>query len=228
MSIEIGRVRQGINRVVNPTSEKQIAGFKEKMTDFGVRVDSVDNLAEIFSRSPFTDSASNSEKPVAICDIHGVLTRTLDGMSENSSRAFWGLRKLARKTDMIIFFSSSINLGSEEGIVWQVAKPVFGGNFPKWPFITNEAMRRLEGFVKKANPDCKTELAIGITDKLFRSGNKIIQLATAFLQENRKIVAVGSSFTDRNMIKGLAVAARERGINLAERLYYFDTGRRVL
>lgn len=222
MNIEAIRgILSGLDsKTVAPFIGHRVRNFKKELEEKGISVTPIQNLSEVLEYPPFIHNNPTQNKPVVICDVHGVLTNTWKAEPNNGFRSLLGLTRLAVKSREIIFTSSGIKL-NEEGIIWQVVGFVFGGNLAKLPFWTDQTTSRLESLVHKANPECDVKFVVGITDKLFNLGRRTAGVAAEILQSGTELVVIGSSFTDRNMVRRLIKTVRD-GDSL-KNLYYFDT-----
>ena len=174
----------------------------------------IKSLLEITKLDPFL----NNNSIVSIVDLDGVLCEygRKNNSDDNISR-FLGLKKIIEKSDDFIVYSSRIEI-NEDSKLWQNLKPVFGKtSIVRCPFMVESSRERLQDFAKKTNNNCEFRYLVGLRKmrSCFAIDDDLQQIAKKTLDENKKLVMVGSSVFDRKIVN--------KNLNL-ENVFYFDTG----
>ena len=181
-----------------------------------------DYLSEITQREPFLVG----EKIVSILDLDGVLCEygQRNNFDCNVSRLL-NLKKIISKSDEFIFYSSRIEM-NEDSKIWDFLKPLFGDTIiAKCPFITKSSENRLKSFAEKVNPDCLIQFKVGFKKmrSCFGLDDNLFDMVEKSLEQNKKIVMIGSSIFDRKIVKQIVENTKEKGLN-TKNIYSFNTG----
>lgn len=179
------------------------------------KMERISSLPEVLGKEPFL----TGEKIVTVLDLDGVLCEYGEkNNSGNNLSRLLALKNIISKSDEFIVYSSRFNI-DEESYLWKkVLKPVFGKtSIVKCPFMVQSSMNRLEGFVKKANENCEFKYLVGLKKmrSCFKVDDDLQEIAQKTLEQNKKLVMVGSSVFDKTIAR--------KNLNL-ENLFYFDTG----
>lgn len=166
------------------------------------------------------------ESIVSVIDLDGVLCEfgRRNNLDNNISR-FLGLKNIISKSKEFVVYSSRIELNEDSGM-WKMLKPVFGDtSIARCPFMVKSSIDRLENFAQKANPDCSVEFKVGFKKirSCFGEVDDFSTLVEKTLEQNKKLVMVGSSFFDRQIIKQAEKETAKKGLN-TKNIYFFDTG----
>ena len=185
-------------------------------------VEKIDLLSEIIKKEPFL----SGEKVVSVVDLDGVLCEygRKNNADDNLSRLL-GLRRIIEGSDEFVFYSSRIKL-DEDSRIWKVLKPVFGEtSVVKCPFMIDSSMERLQNFANKANENCKFEFKVGFKKmrSCFGDDDNFSDLVEKTLRQDKKLVMVGSSIFDRQIISKTAKEMDSKGLD-SQKMYFFDTG----
>ena len=187
-----------------------------------LNVEKIDLLSEVAKKEPFL----SGEKVVSVMDLDGVLCEygRKNNVDDNLSRLL-ALRRIIEGSDEFVFYSSRIKL-DEDSRIWKVLKPVFGEtSVVKCPFIVKSSIDRLENFVKKANSDCEVKFKTGLRKmrSCFGDEDGFSDVVEKTLRQDKKLVMVGSSIFDRQIISKTAKEMESKGLN-SQQMYFFDTG----
>jgi hypothetical protein len=186
------------------------------------RSEKINFLSEVTKREPFL----GKEKIVSLVDLDGVLCEYgFKNNQEDNVLRLLALKNIVSKSDEFVFWSSRFEV-DENKDWWKILKPVFGNkSITKCPFITESSIGKLEHFAQKANPECLVKFKIGLRKmrSCFAVDDDILSLATKTLEQDKKLVMVGSSIFDRQIIKQVVKETVKKGID-SKNIYYFDTG----
>jgi hypothetical protein len=211
-----------LERIKNILSEPK----KDTENSVWFRNEKVKFLSEVPTKDPFL----GEEKIVSLVDLDGVLCEYgfKNNREDNTSRLL-ALRNIVSRSDEFVFWSSRLEV-NENGNWWKMLEPIFGNkSITKFPFITETSINKLEKFAEKANPECSTNFKIGLRKmrSCFEVDDDILSLATKTLEQNKKLVMVGSSLFDRQIIKQVAKETAKNGKN-TQNIFYFDTGHWII
>lgn len=185
-------------------------------------MEKIDSLSEVTKNDPFL----GSHRITSIIDIDGVLCEygRKNNSDDNISR-FLGLRDIISKSENIMINSNRFSL-NENGVLWQILKPIFDRkSITNGPFITKKSIDRLENFANQANQNCKIEFNIGLKKMkgCFGTEEGVLFLAEKTLEQDKKLVMIGSSIFDRQIINQTASKLDEKGLDIRN-IHFFDTG----
>ncbi len=177
-------------------------------------MEKINSLSEVTKNDPFL----GSNRITSIIDIDGVLCEfgRKNNFDDGVSRLL-GLKSIIEKSEDFIVYSSRIHV-NENGWLWNKIKPIFGQtSIVHCPFMVESSKERLENFVKKANKNCDFKYMVGIRKmrSCFAIDDDLQEIVQKTLDENKKLVMIGSSCVDKIIAK--------KNLNL-ENFFYFDTG----
>lgn|GEM_PF-2022088 len=189
-------------------------------------MEKINSLSEVTKNDPFL----GSHRITSIIDLDGVLCEygRKNNSDDNISRLL-GLRDIISKSENIMINSNRFSL-NEDGVLWQILEPIFDRkSITNCPFITKNSIDRLANFAKKANPNCKIEFNIGLKkmEGCFGIENKVLFLAEKTLEQDKKLVMIGSSIFDRQIINQTASNLEKKGLDI-KNIHFFDTGHWVV
>lgn len=174
----------------------------------------INSVLEVTNFEPFL----TKDSIVSIVDMDGVLCEygRRNNFDDNISR-FLGLKKIIEKSEEFIVYSSRIEI-DEKSWLWQKIKPIFGKtSIVRCPFMVESSRERIYGFTKKANENCDFKYLVGLKKmrSCFRMDEDLQEIAEKTLEQDKKLVMVGSSIFDRKIVN--------QNLNL-DNVFYFDTG----
>lgn len=182
----------------------------------------VNNLNSILSERPFVDTKGI----VSIFDLDGVLCEHghKNNFEANVSR-LRSMKAIIAKSDEFVIWSSRINI-KDNSAVGRILVPMFGKNsITMFPFITDKSIDRLEGFAQKSNPDCVVSSKIGLRKmrSCIKADEDFFDLTKTTLEQDKKLVMVGSCAIDRQIMKQVATETQAVGLD-TKNIYFFNTG----
>lgn len=165
---------------------------------------------------------SEANDSLIVLDIDGVLINPFNGRRNLDNLKTAG--RFIERSSKVIFLTSR-KQPSDNDFIWQR----FGKNFGKdelavtrYPYISLESQRNLEGFAKRCNPRCEVNFVVG-RDKLQNGEEKIKGSVLTALKQDKNVVIVGSNGIDRGITRRLATGIYMCGGDTSK-IFYVDTG----
>lgn len=180
------------------------------VNSFDVRKEIIYGREEIIKFSMISESRPYlmSNRVTTITDLDGVFFPTFmeDDFCKNVEK-FRSLQNISKRSSEIIFWSARI----------------LTENYDLFPLISRIKIKKMENFIRRANPECKVSFICGLSKIM--NNEKVKEKIKQTTNQNQFVSMIGSSFFDRKTTYGIRQELPNEEQNL---LYYFDTGHMII